>query len=379
MSGLLSKLRLKHFALPLFSLIIIGTMLYWLGIDKIVELAKVITTVKPGFFPLLLGLGLVELLLMAARITYYMKVLEPQASSWKVMAMYVMGYPFVFGLPVRVVGLFVRAYAIKKKTNTWIGSSITSTLVEKGVNGATSIALALIGLIALFGLVSGDLSQSFYSLGTGLIALLAVIAFLLKTGKVEKLAVKILERTARLFRKDEGLAKKYVECFRKITRPKQIFVAMLLTVGMWAANFTRVYLIFLMLGQDIGLFLIAGAVSVAYIVGVVSQTPGGLGAFELGFTSVMVLKGFESSTVVSAVLVERLFSYWLFMALGLILVLFNRKLMEAVWDKTIGKLLEGKPVKKIKETALKVKENHDKKKIVRKTIKAERKAWKAKK
>jgi uncharacterized protein (TIRG00374 family) len=106
---------------------------------------------------------------------------------------------------------------------------------------------------------------------------------------------------------------------RRMTRhhlaiPKTAIQAM----GFWLFDMLCLWVVFLAFGHGIGLSSVAVCYVVAYAIGTLAPTPGGLGAIEGLLIALFVSFGVPSATAVAVVLVYRLINFWLPIIPGLI-------------------------------------------------------------
>lgn len=95
-------------------------------------------------------------------------------------------------------------------------------------------------------------------------------------------------------------------------------------VGFWLFDMLCLWVVFMAFGHGIGLSSVAICYVVAYAVGTLAPTPGGLGAIEGLLIALFVSFGVPSATAVAVVLVYRLINFWLPIIPGLIAYLIVR-------------------------------------------------------
>ena len=88
-------------------------------------------------------------------------------------------------------------------------------------------------------------------------------------------------------------------------------------------EFLRMYFIFAAFGYDISFVTIVLAWSIMLLVGMIPATPGGMGFVEAGGTYAYILFGIEKSVAGAVVVVDRLFSFWFVMALGMFVMSYD--------------------------------------------------------
>lgn len=91
-----------------------------------------------------------------------------------------------------------------------------------------------------------------------------------------------------------------------------------LACAYWACDLLCLYVTFRAFGHSIGFAALAVGYVVAYAVGTLAPTPGGLGAIEGIMIALFVSFGVPSATAVAVVLVYRLINFWLPIAPGFV-------------------------------------------------------------
>lgn len=88
--------------------------------------------------------------------------------------------------------------------------------------------------------------------------------------------------------------------------------------GFWLFDMLGLWVVFMAFGHGIGLSSVAVCYVVAYAIGTLAPTPGGLGAIEGLLIALFVSFGVPSATAVTVVLVYRLINFWLPILPGLV-------------------------------------------------------------
>ena len=91
-----------------------------------------------------------------------------------------------------------------------------------------------------------------------------------------------------------------------------------LACGYWLFDMLCLWVVFMAFGHGIGFSSLAVAYVIAYAIGTLAPTPGGLGAIEGLLIALFVSFGVPSATAVAVVLVYRLINFWLPVIPGLI-------------------------------------------------------------
>ncbi len=116
-----------------------------------------------------------------------------------------------------------------------------------------------------------------------------------------------------------------VEYSKSFTSFKNLTFVILLTLASWLLECVRIYTVFYAFHIQISFAAIIIIFLLASIIGMVSALPGGLGSEEISSTGLFVLFGVPSTLAGSIVLVDRLVSYWLINALGIIFSTYYAK------------------------------------------------------
>lgn len=107
----------------------------------------------------------------------------------------------------------------------------------------------------------------------------------------------------------------YTKSFSNL--PNFLFV-FILTFGSWILECVRLYVVFMAFNVHIDFLAIIIIFLLANIIGIVSALPGGIGSIELSLTGLFLLFGIPSDVGASIALVDRLASFWVVTALGII-------------------------------------------------------------
>jgi len=103
----------------------------------------------------------------------------------------------------------------------------------------------------------------------------------------------------------------------------------ILSLFVWIIDFFRFWSILNFLGVNVSFVLVSGVGAFSYFATIVSIFPGGLAFFEGAGTGSLTLLGFDSKLVLSAIFIERIFSYWMFIVTGIVIyfskLYFERK------------------------------------------------------
>ena len=105
-----------------------------------------------------------------------------------------------------------------------------------------------------------------------------------------------------------------------ISNKKGLILTISLSFIIWISEIVRVYLVFLAFGANVNLIVIGEVFILACLVGMIPLLPGGIGAID----SVMIVfysaAGISASVSAAATVVERLISYWMPTIIGMVIL-----------------------------------------------------------
>lgn len=229
------------------------------------------------------------------------------------------------------------------------GTTMYQMLTRSGFDGATtSTALTAVGLLStgtlfvlpvlalpamVFGLaVSSELLQGAILGGVLGIFLLTGASILLVSDRVVRALGHVLDwllhHVLRRPRPERSLARRLVES-RDVVRTalaESWRRAVPAALGNQLFDFLALYVSLLAVGSHVDPVLVLLAFVAGSTLAMIPITPGGLGFVEAGLTGVLTLAGVTAEHAVLAVLLYRLFSYWLPLPAGLVAsILFRRR------------------------------------------------------
>ncbi len=119
------------------------------------------------------------------------------------------------------------------------------------------------------------------------------------------------------FRFTEGL-KGMTGYTNSFTTSKNLFFVMILAFMSWILECLRLYVVFYAFNVQISFTSVIIILILANIVGIASALPGGMGSIELSLTGLFVLFGVPVTLGGSIAIADRLVSFWMVSALGII-------------------------------------------------------------
>jgi uncharacterized protein (TIRG00374 family) len=228
------------------------------------------------------------------------------------------------------------------------GTTMYSMLTRAGFDGpTTTTALTAVGLLStatlfvlpvlalpamLFGLaVSSELLQGAILGGVLGIFLLTGASILLVSDRVVRSVGRLLDWfVARVLRREPPeptLAHRLVESrdFVRTALSESWKRAVPAALGNQLFDFLALYVSLLAVGSHVDPVLVLLAFVAGSALAMIPITPGGLGFVEAGLTGVLTLAGVTAEHAVLAVLIYRLFSYWLPLPTGLVASFLYRR------------------------------------------------------
>jgi uncharacterized protein (TIRG00374 family) len=209
---------------------------------------------------------------------------------------------------------FARTYFLNKLTKTPFSSGFAVIAVELILDIPIFLSLLAFGLLLSFGQV--ETLPALFLLGVWLVVLTVVVPlaprFLHDRIAADKLSG-FLWRVARLFRIKtakkkifSGVGLFYSGAYRIVRKKKYVLRMVALGGIFWTLIMVRLLLIFLALGHSPPIQMLMLAATVPAIVGLVPVLPAGLGTVDAAFYFIYISSGFDPTTAISAILIDRM-------------------------------------------------------------------------
>ena len=320
-------------------LAIMGVMLYFIGIDEVIEVLK------------LSNLWLVLLAIVLQIFTYFLytwrwniinKTADMDLGIKKSLPMVLVSLAVNNITPSgRGGGEPVRAYLLAKEGNFKFEDAFATVIADRALDTFPFVILAILTIIGIIFTFSLDIK---------LIAFLVIMVTLITVGVIlllyvcinEAFGVKltswIIKIVSRFYKKfNEGTEKRIIEAVKTfqarmnaLLREKSIiYYALPLSFVIWIFEILRVYVVFLAFGAKVSPIVIGEVFILASFGGMIPLLPGGLGAID----GIMILfyanAGITASISAAATVVERLISFWMTTFVGLIfLTMFGTSVLD---------------------------------------------------
>ena len=312
------------------SILILAVMLYFVGIDQVINALKVA------------NLTIIVLAILVQIFTYFLYTLR-----WKILndiADIDVGIKKL--LPIVLVGLAVnnitpsgrgggepvRAYILAREKDYPMEDTFATVVADRALDTFPFIVLAVITIIAM--ILYFDIET--WLIAVMVLAVIAIVAVLLILiymcinpsfgNRVEGWILKLVRR---FYRKnnDEFESKIHDIIFGfqntmkdLISNRKVLYYTIPLSFLIWVFEIIRVYLVFLAFGADVNFIIIGEVFIVASLVGMIPLLPGGLGAVDGLMIIFYTSAGVSPSISAAATVIERLISFWMATIAGLVIL-----------------------------------------------------------
>lgn len=303
-------------------LAIMGVMLYFIGIDQVIDALKL-----ANFWFILLAILIQFFIfyLYAFRWNIVNKTANINTTVKEIIPMVLVGMAINNITPSgRGGGEPVRAYILSKHVNKPTEETFATVIADRALDTFPFLVLAVITIIAVmvyFSLSKLILSILIISVIVITIAFILLVYMSINQKAGEKITAWIV-RIIKIFYKKidpETLEKKVIKAiagFQK-TMKRMLADKMILYYGLplsffiWAVEIARVFVVFLAFGANVDPILIGEVFIVASLIGMIPLLPGGIGAVD----GVMILfyssAGIPPSISAAATVIERLISFWM--------------------------------------------------------------------
>lgn len=315
----------------IFGLAIMAAMLYFIGIDQVVDALKYSNL---WFVLLAVLLQIFTYFLYTWRWQIINKSAGMNLGIWKLLPMVLVSLAVNNITPSgRGGGEPVRAYLLAKEGHYKFEDTFATVIADRALDTFPFVILAILTIIAIIFSVSLPVYW-IVILVLCVVGITAIVILLLYVCINEAFGVRltewILKITKRFYKNyNDALEKRIVEAvasfqstMNALIRDKNIiYYALPLSFIIWVFEILRVYVVFLAFGAKVSPIIIGEVFILASLVGMVPLLPGGLGAID----GVMILfysrSGITASLSAAATVVERSISFGMTTILGLIFLM----------------------------------------------------------
>lgn len=312
------------------SFVILGVMLYLVGVDKVID---ALNKSKKEY---------VVIAIILQVFTYYLYTLR-----WKILNDVAdINFGIKKLLPIVMVGLAVnnitpsgrgggepvRAYILAREGNYLMRDTFATVIADRALDTLPFVVLAIITIIGMTLTFKFDLwLMVIMAVAVIVITLILILLIFMSINRGFGLRVEgwIFSICKRFSKKDPEVLEKRIHSsvsgFQDtmslvIHNKKALYLAVPLSFMIWIFEITRVYFVFLAFGANINPIIIGEVFILASLAGMIPLLPGGVGAVD----SIMVVfysaAGITTALSAAATFVERLISFWLAIVIGLIIL-----------------------------------------------------------
>ena len=312
------------------SLAILAVMLYFIGIDQVIDALKV---ANMTYIVLAIIAQIFTYFLYALRWQILNKLADMDVSIKKLIPMVLVGLAVNNITPSgRGGGEPVRAYILAKESDYNTEDTFATVIADRALDTFPFVVLAVITIVAM--ILYFDISM--WLIIVMVVAVIAIVAILIilifmciNPNFGSRVEGWILGLVRMFYKKNnsefEDKIHEVIFGFQNtmkmlISNRKVLYYAVPLSFLIWIFEIIRVYLVFLAFGANVNIIVIGEVFIVASLVGMIPLLPGGLGAVD----SLMIIfyssAGISASISAAATVIERLISFWMATIVGLMIL-----------------------------------------------------------
>jgi uncharacterized protein (TIRG00374 family) len=328
--GLVEIMKHKTWIFLAIGLLIMAVMLYFVGIDQVIEAFKL-----ANFWYILIAIiiQIVTYYLFTVRWQLINKIADINTKFKDLLPMVLVGMAINNITPSgRGGGEPVRAYILAKHTGKPSEETFASVIADRALDTFPFLVLAIFTIIyvmfyfELSFLVLAILIASVIAV-TLLFVLLIYMCINQRAG--DKVIDWILRIVNFFYKKStkslEEKIRKAILGFQKtmkvmLSDKTVLYYALPLSFVIWGTEIMRVFFVFLAFGADVSPLLIGVVFIVASLIGMIPLLPGGLGAVDGVMILFYTAAGVSSSISAAATVIERLISFWMTTIIGLVIL-----------------------------------------------------------
>jgi uncharacterized protein (TIRG00374 family) len=309
---------LKRYYVFLVSILLLALLVFWIGPQKMWEVIK-----TANWWLILLAVFIHLFVVFLRSVRWGFIINQPREFRKNYIVKTIGLFAGNFS-PMRSAGEVLNAVAGKKINNISLSEGLSAGLTERFFDGVIVAILlvicafiipkvkviAILGGLASFGLLiliylinwREDTSLWIYNRIHPLIRLLPIQA----------------EVVDNFYHKLTQGLRGMIEYTKSFSSFRNLLFVFILTSASWLLECVRLYVVFVAFDVKISFVAIIIIFLLANIIGILSALPGGIGSIELSLTGLFLLFGISSDVGGSIAMVDRLASFWLVTALGII-------------------------------------------------------------
>ena len=341
----------KTIFLLIFSVAILLVMLWFVGIDQVIDALKMAN-------PLIIALAILTQVftyfLYTLRWQILNKLTDKDVSIKELLPMVLVGLAVNNITPSgRGGGEPVRAYVLAKRKDYQFEETFATVVADRALDTFPFVVLAAITIAAMALYFNFDtwllvvMVLAVIAIG---IVLMVIIYMCINPGFGQRVDGWIIGIVRRFYKKNsEELEQKIHDAILGfqdtmkllISNRKVMYYTVPLSFVIWIFEIIRVYLVFMSFGANVSLITIGEVFIVASLVGMIPLLPGGLGAIDGVMIIFYSAAGISSSVSAAATVVERLISFWMATIIGLVILpYYGSSVLDKVSASSSGEIEE---------------------------------------
>jgi glycosyltransferase 2 family protein len=327
---------LKQVYIFIVSLILLTLLILWIGPVNIINALK---TADWRFILLAVIIHLVTIFVRSVRWGFIIKQTTEFKKNYIVKTIGLFAGNFS---PMRSAGEVLNAVAGKKINHITLSEGLSAGLTERFFD------LAIVGFLLIISALFLPKVRVIAVLG-GLLSLAIMILVYLVNWREDSglwMYEKIHPLLSKLPIKKEILDNLYIKFTQGLsgmidythsfTSFKNLSFVFLLSALSWILECIRLYTVFYAFNVKISFLAIVIIFLLANVIGIISALPGGIGSIEISLTGLFLLFGVPGALAGSIALVDRLVSFWVVSALGVVFSSYYAKdILEEVKSHTL--------------------------------------------
>ena len=312
------------------SIIILVVMLYFVGIDDVINALKIADL---RLIALAIACQLFTFLLYTLRWKSLNSIANLEASTLKLLPMMLVGLAVNNITPSgRGGGEPVRAYLLSREKDYPMEETFAAVVADRALDTFPFVVLAVLTIIGMT--LSFNFSPALLALMV--VAVIAIVSLLFiliymcvnpNFGKrVDGWIIGLVRRfykknSDELEEKIHGAIKGFQDTMNMVIRNKKVlYYALPLSFIIWIFEILRVYCVFMAFGASVSPIVIGEVFILASLAGMIPLLPGGLGAVDGIMIIFYTAAGITASISAGATVIERLISFWMPTILGMVIL-----------------------------------------------------------
>ena len=341
----------KTIFLLIFSVAILLVMLWFVGIDQVIDALKM---ANPLIIVLAILTQVFTYFLYTLRWQILNKLTDKDVSIKELLPMVLVGLAVNNITPSgRGGGEPVRAYVLAKRKDYQFEETFATVVADRALDTFPFVVLAAITIAAMalyFNFDTWLLVVMVLAVIAIVIVLMVIIYMCINPGFGQRVDGWIIGLVRRFYKKNsEELEQKIHDAILGfqdtmkllISNRKVMYYTVPLSFVIWIFEIIRVYLVFMSFGANVSLITIGEVFIVASLVGMIPLLPGGLGAIDGVMIIFYSAAGISSSVSAAATVVERLISFWMATIIGLVILpYYGSSVLDKVSASSSGEIEE---------------------------------------